>query len=232
VNIEAEFPYLKDVVCALRMDSKTMMMSTVSDEWLPTRQSLLSRLKDWEDQESWREFFETYWRLIYRVAVKAGLSDDEAQDVVQETVISLAKQMSDFRYDRAKGSFKVWLLKLTQWRISDRLRKRHRECASVCTASNKTEVMEAMTDSEAAEALEKTWDEEWKRNLTERAFESLKKHVSPRQIQIFQLHVFHRWPVQKIMAELKIGRAAVYLAKHRVGGQLKKEVARLRSKYS
>jgi len=31
---------------------------------IPTRSSLLGRLKDWEDQESWRDFFETYWRLI------------------------------------------------------------------------------------------------------------------------------------------------------------------------
>ncbi len=60
---------------------------------VPTRRSLLSRLKRWEDQDSWREFFDTYWKLIYSVAVKSGLSDQEAEDVVQETVLTVAKKM-------------------------------------------------------------------------------------------------------------------------------------------
>ena len=50
---------------------------------IPTRQSLLARLKDWEDQASWREFFDTYWRLIHAVALKAGLNEVEAQEVVR-----------------------------------------------------------------------------------------------------------------------------------------------------
>ena len=77
---------------------------------LPTRRSLVSRLRDLGDSESWRTFFETYWRLIYNLARKSGLSDDQAQEVVQETVIAVARQMPNFRYDPAKGSFKHWLL--------------------------------------------------------------------------------------------------------------------------
>lgn len=34
-----------------------------------TRCSLLGRLKDWEDDRSWRDFFETYWRLIHATAL-------------------------------------------------------------------------------------------------------------------------------------------------------------------
>ena len=44
------------------------------DDPIPTRYSLLSRLKDREDSESWKDFFDTYWRLIYSVAIKAGES--------------------------------------------------------------------------------------------------------------------------------------------------------------
>ena len=93
---------------------------------IPTRRSLLSRLRDLGDQESWSDFFHSYWRLIYEVALKAGLSDADAQEVVQETVISVAKQMPGFKYDRAKGSFKNWLQNTTRWRIQDQLRKRPR----------------------------------------------------------------------------------------------------------
>src|SRR5258705_5904182 len=100
-------------------------MNNVGD-MIPTRKSLLGRLKDWNDQESWKVFFDTYWRLIYSAAMKAGLSDVEAQDVVQETVISVFKSMPGFDYDPGKGSFKSWLLRLTSWRIVDQLRKRQR----------------------------------------------------------------------------------------------------------
>src|ERR1041384_4826456 len=93
-------------------------------EFIPTRATLLSRLKDWNDQESWKDFFETYWKLIYATAIRAGLSDAEAQDVVQDTVVSVAKKMHDFKYDPALGSFKGWLRQLTRWRILNQLKKR------------------------------------------------------------------------------------------------------------
>src|SRR5262245_50851089 len=99
-------------------------MDPVIDELLPTRQSLLSRLRNWDDQESWREFFDMYWRLIHGLAMKCGLTDSEAQDVVQETMLSVAKQMPGFKYDPALGSFKGWLLQITRRRIVDQMRKR------------------------------------------------------------------------------------------------------------
>src|SRR5689334_8478522 len=110
------------------MPTDTMMTKHKDpDESLPTRRSLLSRLKYWDDQESWRDFFNTYWKLIYRAAVKAGLTDSEAQDVVQETVISVAKKMDTFHYDPAVDSFKGWLLYLTRKQIAMQYRKRRRE---------------------------------------------------------------------------------------------------------
>jgi hypothetical protein len=85
------------------------------DELIPTRASLINRLKDWQDQTSWQEFFDTYWKLVYGVARKAGLTDAESQDVVQITLTAVAKHMPTFQYDRAIGSFKAWLLIKTRW---------------------------------------------------------------------------------------------------------------------
>src|SRR3974377_1353954 len=88
-----------------------------TDSLLPTRQSLLSRLRDCQDQAGWHEFFEAYWRLIYNVARQSGLADDEAQDVVQNTFIYLVRRMPNFHYDRKRGSFKSWLRVVTRSRI-------------------------------------------------------------------------------------------------------------------
>src|SRR5207244_12292059 len=91
---------------------------------IPTRQSLLARLKDVGDQESWRDFFETYWRLIHATALKAGLGDSEAQEVVQEVMIGAAKKMPEFTYDPGKDSLKGWLLAVTRWKVADQFRRR------------------------------------------------------------------------------------------------------------
>ncbi|MEC9042201.1 MAG: sigma-70 family RNA polymerase sigma factor, partial [Verrucomicrobiota bacterium] len=57
-------------------------------EFQRTRKSLIERLNDWEDQKSWDDFYRTYWRLIYSVAIKSGLRNEEAFDAVQETIIA------------------------------------------------------------------------------------------------------------------------------------------------
>ena len=90
------------------------------DETIATRASLLERLKDMDDHASWDEFYRTYRELIYSVARKAGLNETEAEEAVQETLISVAKKMPGFRYDPAVDSFKGWLLTVTRWRILDR----------------------------------------------------------------------------------------------------------------
>src|SRR6188472_863642 len=90
---------------------------------LLTRRRLLSRLRDLGDDASWRTFLDTYWRLIYNVARRSGLPDAAAQDVVQDTVISVARKMPDFRYDPSVGSFKQWLLLVTRRRICDHVRR-------------------------------------------------------------------------------------------------------------
>ena len=59
------------------------MMTVLAEDSISTRYSLLSRMQDLGDQDSWKDFFDTYWRLIYSFAIKSGLTDAEAQDVVQ-----------------------------------------------------------------------------------------------------------------------------------------------------
>src|SRR6266496_1265142 len=94
---------------------------------IATRASLIGRLKNWDDQTNWREFDRTYRRLIVAFAVKQGLSESEAQDVAQETLLAVAKGIGKFEYDPARSSFKNWLLTVTRHRIADHCRRRPKE---------------------------------------------------------------------------------------------------------
>jgi RNA polymerase sigma factor (sigma-70 family) len=226
------------------MKIREITMNEPAQDSQATRWSLLARLKNWEDQQSWREFFDTYWRLIYSVAMKAGLTDAEAQDVVQDTVLSVAKKIKEFKCDPAAGSFKAWLLRLTRWRILNQLKKRlpsqtgqtghpARKSGRGETPAprsdedeTRTATIERVADP-ASLNIDVVWDGEWERNLTEAAKEQVQQRVSAAQFQMFELYVVQGWPVREVARLLGVSAGQVYLAKHRVGRLLKREVKRL-----
>jgi len=198
-------------------------------ESIATRHSLLERLKDWDDQTSWQKFFTTYWKLIYSVGIKGELTDAEAQEVVQETVISVARKIEGFVYDPAVCSFKTWMLRLTRWRIINQLKKRARHLKNATRLpddSDGTDLIEQIPDP-ASLNLDAVWDEEWNRNLCAVAIERVKQQVSPEQFQIFDLYAIEQWPVQKVARILGVSATSVYLAKHRISRLLRKEVKKL-----
>ena len=203
------------------------------DELIPTRQSLLSRLKDWNDDKSWKVFFDTYWRLIYNAAIKAGLNDAEAQDVVQETMLSISKNMPTFNYKTVQGSFKSWLLNCTGWRITNQLNKRRPDMAQsrreAPDTSTRTGTVERMPDPAGPE-LESIWDQEWKLNLMEAALRRIKPKVDPKMYQVFDLYVRKEWPLSRVSRALKVKAPYIYLAKHRVSKLLKKELNLMKNK--
>lgn len=194
-----------------------------------TRSSLVSRLRNWDDQSGWQVFFDRYWKLIYAVAVKAGLSDSEAQDVVQETVVAVAKQMREGGYDRTKSSFKNWLCLITRRRIVDHFRRRtdlKKRSLPTADDTSRTDTVARVPDPASLE-LDSVWDEEWRKNLVDAAIERVKQQVAPKQFQIFDLSVLKDLPVREVTRLLKVNAAQVYLARHRVSALVKKEVARL-----
>src|SRR5450631_2108727 len=106
-----------------------IFMTQPKDDSCATHSTLLRRVKDTADHQSWQEFNDLYGKLILGFALKAGLTEDEAKEVVQETLIAAAKNLPEFRYDRKLCSFKTWLLYLSNWRVKDQLRKRQAPAA-------------------------------------------------------------------------------------------------------
>ena len=159
----------------VRMTEKNDSEASLKQVYDRTRMSLIERLSDWEDQRTWDEFYQTYWRLIYSVSLKAGLGPDEAMDVVQETILTIAKQWrGGGKYDPGKGSFKTWLLNITRWRIADQYRKKQRNPAAMNQSGGSrgadgelrsTATIERLEDDEG-DVLERLWDIEWKSEIS------------------------------------------------------------------
>ena len=205
---------------------------------LETRASLLQRLTTGDDAQSWQDFYRIYSGLIRFFAEKAGLTADEAEEVVQETAIGVARGLPEFVYDPKVCRFKTWLLNLTRWRIQNQLRKRPRGApnpylptpgqtpAGPSDDTARTATIERIPDPAVPE-FGAEWDSAWETNLVTQAMEQVRQRIDGRQFQAFDLYVTKGWPPADVARTLGISVARVYLNKHRISALLKKEVRRL-----
>jgi len=199
---------------------------------IPTRKSLLGRLKNWEDNESWRQFFDTYWKLIYGFAVQRGLNHEEAQEVVQETVVAVAKSIGKFSYDPKVCTFKTWLRSVTRSKIANQFARRARHSALASAPaddSSGTAPLERVPDEQGGQ-WDEAWDAEWQKNLMDAAIQRVKRRISIEQYQMFDLFVLKQWPARDVAKTLGVTIAHVYVAKHRLSKLIRKEFEALEAK--
>jgi len=204
-------------------------MSLTEELSLQTRKSLLSRLRDHEDTQSWQTFFDLYWRLLYNVARRAGLDDADAQDVVQDTVMAIAREIPQFHYDPERGSFKQWLFRILRRRVADHFRKVYRQPAR---SGMSPEMLEESDEAEAVllqdgRTLSDAWDQEWERAIMDAAIAQVRAQANPKQFQVFDYCVLKEWPVAKVASTLGMNAAQVYLARHRVSQAVKRAARRI-----
>jgi RNA polymerase sigma-70 factor (ECF subfamily) len=186
-----------------------------------------------DDCGSWQEFFDTYWKLIYLAAVRGGLSEADAEDVVQETIIGIARNMENFRYEPAICSFKGWLMHVTRSRIVDHLRKAKPNKYAFVSLSTDTQVAEedsSSIDPASEKVFEDIWDSEWQTNLMESAMERVKRRIDPEHYQIFYLHSVKGMPARDVAELMGISLPKVYVVRHRVARRIKNEIRMLERK--
>jgi RNA polymerase sigma-70 factor (ECF subfamily) len=156
--------------------------------------------------------------------LKSGLSHGTAQDIVQDTIISVSKNID--HYDRTKSSFKGWLYMIVSSRIIDRLRKKQHRVKCVPLGSE-TFMQNASGDStlmQTDNALEALWEKEWKNSLLQMAIERVKKRVNPRQFQMFDLYVNKEWSLTEIQQTTGASESAIRKAKERIMDAIQEEV--------
>ena len=204
---------------------------------IQTRLSLLNRLKAGDDAESWQEFYRIYGKLARDFAIQAGLTDTEADEVMQETAIAMGRHLPEYRYDPKVCRFKTWLLNQASWRIKDQIKKRAKGGQSDCQSgpggtpdlgseTGRTPTINRVPDPNAAN-LDALFEVEWRKNLLDTALERLKGKFSLKQVQMFDLNVVKEWPAGEVAKSLGVSVANVYVTKHRISAALKREIKQL-----
>ncbi len=223
-------PYKESCKDFLWLAFKGMMTAMATDEpsSLKTRPSLLNRLKSGDD-ESWQDFYRIYGKLVRDFAIQAGLTNTEADEVVQETAIAMARHLPEYRYDPKVCRFKTWLLNQTSWRIKDQFKKRKKETAQNHSSdhrSDETATINRVPDT-AATDLDAVFESQWRKNLFDVAVDRVKTKFSLKQFQIFDLLVVREWPAATVAQSLGVSLANVYVTRHRISSAIKKETKRL-----
>jgi len=199
-------------------------MNTPIEDTLQTRASLLGRLRDLDDADSWSEFYRTYERVVRGLARKRGLTDAEAEEVAQEVFKRIAETIHTFEPSPRSGSFRRWLFQLARWRSDDKIRERGRiqtEPMSESSSSNGSQGAHRVADPADPLSL---LEADARRQLLAAALERIQRRINPRDLQIFQMFVLDETPANQVAEFFGISSNSVYVVRHRVGQLLRTEL--------
>lgn len=150
-----------------------------------TDTDLLKSLRSSGDDVAWGRFVAQYRPAILRHCRSMGLTSDQADEVLQESLIKCSIYLPTFEYRSAVGRFRAWINLTVNQRIAELFRKSIR-AERVRTAYR--ELLLAMEGSSAGEPAEPaTFDYE----LLAMAFRRTQAEVDPKRWQIFEAHVVH-----------------------------------------
>src|SRR5262245_42123731 len=86
---------------------------------VPTRPSLVLRLRDASDAAAWAQFVEIYTPLIFAFCRGRGLSEPDAADVSQEVLKAVAGAIPRFQYDPDRSTFRNWLFTVVRSKLNN-----------------------------------------------------------------------------------------------------------------
>jgi RNA polymerase sigma-70 factor (ECF subfamily) len=181
----------------------------------------------------WEEFYATYHPIIYWHLLRKGLSEPEAEEVLQEVIIGLANSLPQFQYDPARSSFKTWLFRVVRNKLTEYFRKRarlQRKAVEGVRVEIEAEALAEVADDRVL-APDEEWDLMWETNARRAALEHVRNRVKPMTMRLYLHHVVDGHSVEETVRAFKesnVSAEAVYLAKHRVQKMVDEAMERLR----
>lgn len=192
---------------------------------LATRTTLLLRIRNPDDNESWREFVALYRDMIAARARQHGLSRDLAQDAVQQVLAEINERIHQFDIQQPSRSFRAWIKTLIAWRSAEVRRK---ESRFLCISDKPDweawlhDVAGAATVPPLPDAL---MDDAIRWAAVERALNRVRRRVHPMTFKAFDLLVFKELPVREVARLTGLNHSSIYTAKSRVLSSLREEVS-------
>jgi len=190
---------------------------------MKTSPTLLGRLRhDPLDQDAWEQFVGRYGRTIYRWCRTWGLQEADAEDVTQNVLTELARQMRTFAY-RPEGSFRAWLKTVAHRAWCDFLGSRQR----ALRGTGDSVVLNMLQSVESRRDLLQHLDNEYDRELLEQAIARVRLRVQPRTWDAFRMTAIEDMSAADVAGRLGMKPGAIYVARSKVQKMIQEEMAEL-----
>jgi RNA polymerase sigma-70 factor (ECF subfamily) len=167
------------------------------------------------DACAWEALVRAYSRRIYRWCRRDGLQPADSANVVQEVLQSVARNIVDFRRDRAGDSFRAWLRRITENKVHDHFRRENRQLARAAGGTDAYRLLtnQPDTDHERMEIDPKVADEQ---SIYSEIRNQVRNEVSDRDWRLFWRIVVDGQPASEAAHECGISANAARLVKMRV----------------
>jgi RNA polymerase sigma-70 factor (ECF subfamily) len=189
-----------------------------------TRQSLVLRLRNPDDEAAWAEFLAIYEPVVYRLARRKGLQDADARDLCQEVFRAVAGAIERWDPDPAKGRFRAWLFRIARNLLVNFFADQRRHPPG----TGRTSVQDLLMARPANDAQsEVDFAAEFKRQAFRWAADQVKHEFTDSTWQAFWKTGVENRPVEVVARELGLSAGAVYIARSRVLARLRQRVEEL-----
>jgi RNA polymerase sigma-70 factor (ECF subfamily) len=175
-----------------------------------------------EDQAAWGEFVERYGQVIHRWCRHWGLQEADAQDLTQNVLLELTRQMRTFQYDPTRR-FRAWLRTVAHRAWCDFLDARARRQSG----SGDSTVDSLLRSVPASENLLDELEAECERELLAEAMKLVEPRVEARTWDAFRLTAIEAVSAADVAQRLAMPVGSVYQAKSRVQRMLQDAVLEL-----
>lgn len=179
-------------------------------EWLTTS-TILASLRDFNNQAAWDRFVSRFRTPILRFARSIGLTENDADDVAQETLVAFAQQYREGAFDPNRGRLGSWLLGIAYRKALVERRGKLRRPVAMGSA-----VARAIDEDPDSSSLSAIWDREWEESLLEQCLVQVRREVKPETFKAFELAVREAMPAPRVAELLGVEIKLVYNAKHRI----------------
>jgi RNA polymerase sigma-70 factor (ECF subfamily) len=181
--------------------------------------SLLDRLRLQSDEASWKRFVDLYRPLLHGWLRRQEVRAQDADDLVQEVLGVVVREMPNFQHNQRPGAFRAWLRTILTNRLHA-FRRAHRTLPITAGGSSGQD-LELVEDPE--DDFVALWDQEHDQHVLRRLMELVKPEFTPATWQAFRSVTLEGEPASAVAGRLGLTLNAVWLAKSRVLRRLREE---------
>ncbi len=185
-----------------------------------TSLSLLNRLRRSPESESWDRLVELYAPLIRTWLPKYDVQDSDADDLVQEVLLAVSKDLCKFEHGGQPGAFRGWLKAI----LVNRLRKfwRGRDRRPQTPGDSDIDARLAQLDDPSSE-MSLIWNREHDQYVLRQLLALAEPHFARTTWTAFCRVALDGAKADVVAEEMGISLNAVCLAKSRVLRRLRQE---------